>query len=241
MKIKIGMLAALLVACLPFGVKAQNVRNYDAYEANCESIAECGDLNVKSQEAEVNSDVAQIRRTRRTRSSRTSDSKFYAGGNIGPFIPFDGDLDIGFGGGILGGYKLTENISAEIELYDYFGGSDLDDDLGFNIFGAVANGVYRYHINSSSRSPYIFAGLGIGVGVLSATGDFADAQEDAGADTSQAGFLFQGKGGVGYPLTEKIDVFGQTKFFNVSIDADDFSDGDDADGVALDFGATYNF
>jgi len=234
------MLAAVLVACLPFGVKAQNVRDFETYEPNCESIAECGDLNVNSQEAEVNGDIAQTRRTRRTRSrTRTNDSKFYVGGNIGPFIPFDSEADIGFGGGILGGYKLTKNISAEIEIYDYFGGVDEDevgfDDSGFNNFGAVVNGVYRYHINSSSKSPYIFAGLGIGIGVSSITGDAADALEDLDEDTSETGFLFQGKGGVGYPLTDKIDVFGQTKFFSIFIDEDD------ADGVAIDFGATYNF
>jgi len=82
---------------------------------------------------------------------------------------------------------------------------------------------------------YIFAGLGIGVGVTSATGDVADDLDDAGFDTSETGFLLQGKGGVGYPITNKIDLFGQTRFFNI------FLDDDDADGLAIDFGATYNF
>ena len=230
MNIKTTLLAALLVLT-PVAVRAQDVDSYDSYRIGCNSGAECNDFEVNYQEDEV----AQRTRNRRTRRTRRSDTKYYVGGNIAPFIPFDGDLDVGFGGGVFGGYKFTNNISAEVEIFDYFGGTDTDD-LGYNNFGATANGVYRYYIDQTNpRSLYVFGGLGVGIGVASATGDVADDLDDAGIDTSETGFLVQGKGGVGYPITEKIDAFAQTKFFNI------FVDGEDADGLAIDVGATYKF
>lgn len=235
MNIKNAILAIILAMGFPLAAQAQSTEKYEDYQAVCNSIAECSDFDTNFEQQSPEDDVAQSRRTRRTRRQSPM-SKIYVGGHLAPFFPFDGDLDVGFGGGVFAGYKLTKNISAEIEVYDYFGGSEVDD-LGFNHFGAAASGVYRYYVNpSNSKSPYIFAGLGIGVGVTSDTGDAADDLDDAGIDTSDTGFLLQGKGGVGYPISDKIDLFGQTRFFNIFLDDDD-----DADGLALDFGATYNF
>ena len=236
MNVKIAILSALLVA-IPVGVRAQDVDDYQNYRVSCNSGTECSNFNVDYQEDDK---VAQTRRTRTRRTRRSRDSKYYVGGNIAPFFPFGDslngdDLDIGFGGGIFGGYKFTKNISAEIEVFDYFGGSETDD-LGYNYFGATANGVYRYYIDpGSSDSLYVFAGLGIGIGVANETGDVADDRDDAGFDTSETGFLLQGKGGVGYPVSDKVDLFAQTKFFSI------FIDGEDADGLAIDLGATYKF
>ncbi len=244
MNIKNTVLAIILAMGFPLAAQAQNSNDYENYHVTCDSIAECSDFDVNYEQQSDEDQVAQSRRTRRSRRTRNNNSKFYLGGHLAPFIPFDDELDVGFGGGIVAGYKLTKNISAEIDIFDYFGGTETDD-LGYNHFGAAASGVYRYYVNSnSSRSPYIFAGLGVGVGVTSATGDVADAADDAGFDTSATGFLFQGKGGVGYPLTDKIDLFGQTRFFSIFLDDDAFDgtgDGEDADGVAIDFGVTYNF
>jgi len=235
MNIKITTLAIILAMGFPLAAKAQETNNYEDYQVTCDSIAECREFEVNYEQQSEEDNVAQSRRTRSRRTRRSRDSKFHIGGHLAPFIPFDDELDVGFGGGVFAGYKFTKNLIAEIDIFDYFGGSEVDD-LGFNHFGAAVSGVYRYHINSnSSRSPYIFAGLGIGVGVTSATGDVADDLDDAGFDTSETGFLLQGKGGVGYPITNKIDLFGQTRFFNI------FLDDDDADGLAIDFGATYNF
>ncbi|MEM8722110.1 MAG: outer membrane beta-barrel protein [Cyanobacteria bacterium P01_G01_bin.39] len=243
MNIKTIVLGIILATGIPIAAQAQDADKYEDYQVGCSST-ECSNLNVNYEQPR-DSEVAQTRRTRTRRSRRrTPDSRFHIGGHLAPFIPFDGELDVGFGGGIFGGYKLTKNISLEIDVYDYFGGTEVDD-LDYNIFGAAASGVYRYHLKpNDSRSPYIFAGLGVGVGVVDATGDVADDAEDAGIDTGTTGFLLQGKGGVGYPITDRIDLFGQTRFFNVFLDEDDFSgagDGDDADGVAIDIGATFNF
>lgn len=243
MNIKNTVLAIILAMGLPLTAQAQNAEKYENYQTICNSIAECSDFDANFEQQTPEDEVAQSRRTRRTRR-QSPQSKFYIGGHLAPFFPFDDDLDVGFGGGIVAGYKLTNNISAEIDIFDYFGGTEVDD-LGYNLFGATASGVYRYYVNSnSSRSPYIFAGLGVGVGVTSATGDVADDADDAGLETSATGFLFQGKGGVGYPITDKIDLFGQTRFFSIFLDDDAFDgngDGEDADGVAIDFGVTYNF
>ena len=236
MKIETTMLAVLL-ALAPVAVRAQDVDSYENYQVGCSSGAECNNFEVNYQD-----EVAQRTRNRRTRRTRrTEDSKYYVGGNIAPFIPFDGDLDVGFGGGVFGGYKFTNNISAEVEVFDYFGGSEIDD-LDYNNFGATANGVYRYYIDQTNpRSPYIFGGLGAGIGIASATGDRADVLDDIGIDTSETGFLLLGKGGVGYPVSNNIDLFAQTKFYRIFIDGEADLLNSDADGLAVDVGATYKF
>jgi Outer membrane protein beta-barrel domain len=201
-------------------------------------------FNVEEQESDLT--PSRRTRTRRTRSS-SLDSKYYAGGDIGLFVPFfggdnaDADPGIDFNG--LFGYKVNKNISAEVELFNARGGTEVDD-LGYNLFGASANGVYRYYFNpDSSKSLYAFGGLGLGFGVLSATGDVADRADDAGTDTSDAGFLLQSKVGVGYPLTDNIDLFGQTRYTNVFIGEEDGvpDSGDDGNGLSFDVGATFNF
>jgi hypothetical protein len=189
-------------------------------------------FNVEEEESDLT--PSRRTRTRRTRSS-SLDSKYYAGGNLGLFLPFPDGADIGIGFGGLFGYKVNKNISAELELYNVRGGTEVDD-LGYNTFNVTANGVYRYYFDAdSSRSLYAFGGLGLGLGIDSATGDVADEAEDNGADTSNSGFLLQSKVGVGYPLTDKIDLFGQTRYTNL------FVDGDDANGLSFDIGGTYNF
>ena len=234
MKIKTTMLAVLL-ALAPVAVRAQDIDSYDNYRVGC-SAAVCNDFEVNYREDEV-AQRTRNRRTRRTR--RTDDSKYYAGGNLGIFLPGD-DLDVGFGLGGLFGYKFSENVSAELELYDYFGGSEFDD-LGYNVLGVAANGVYRYYFGSdTSESLYAFGGVGLGFGVVSATGDVADDLDDRGVDTSETGFLFQGKVGVGYPLNDKIDIFGQSRYVNISNDSD-FEGDDGGDAFAFDLGATYKF
>ncbi|MEM6611800.1 MAG: outer membrane beta-barrel protein [Cyanobacteria bacterium P01_C01_bin.72] len=251
MKLKISIIAALLAVVFPFSVQAEEVKsqNSKAQDLNvsCESGAECDTFGINFLEEEEK--VAQSRRTRTRRTRRRGiDNKFYAGGNLGLFVPFfeatdDDNADVGFTFGGLFGYRFTENISAEIELYDSLGGTEIDD-LGYNLFGASANGVYRYYFNpSNSRSLYIFGGGGLGVGVLSATGDVADDAEDAGFDTSQTGFLLQAKLGVGYPISDRIDIFGQSRFTNVFLDEDEEEgfDGEDANGISFDVGATFKF
>lgn len=246
MNIKTIALAAILAMGFPLTAQAQDTDNYDSMRVSCQSGAECSDFGVNFQEQDDL--VAQTRRTRTRRTRSTSDSKYYAGGNVGLFIPFSdisiADADVGFSFGGLFGYKVTENISAELEVYDTLGGSDIDD-LGYNLFAVSANGVYRYYLdpNDTSDSLYLYGGLGLGFGIANATGDVADDRDDAGIDTSQTGFLIQTKAGVGYPISDKIDLFGQSRFTNVFIgeDEDEGVDGDDANGISFDVGATYNF
>ena len=243
MKFKISLLAALLVAAFPLAAKAQDTNSYESLKVSCESGAECSDFGVNFQEE--GDKVAQTRRTR-TRRTRSNDvdSKYYVGGNVGLFLPFfdadnEGiiDYDPGFTFGGFAGYRFTENISAELEVYDSLGGSEIDD-FGYNVFAASANGVYRYYFNpDNDRSLYVYGGLGLGVGIFNPTGDEAD-----GLD-SQTGFLLQTKAGVGYPVAEKIDLFGQARFTNVFLgeDEDEGFDGEDANGLSFDVGATYKF
>ena len=233
MKIKNAILASLLFASIPFAAQAQEAENYDNYQVSCEAGINCQDFDVIYEQQEGNDDVAQRRRTRRTRRT-SSFSKYYFSGNIGAFFPGD-DFDTGFGLGGAFGYRFTEKLAAEIEVFDYFGGTEVDD-LGYNFLGFAANVAGRYPFNSSnSKSIYGFAGAGIGYGNISLTGDVADDIDDAGGDTSEGGFLFQGKVGVGYPVSDSVDIFGQFRYVNVS------NDGDNGDAFSLDAGATYNF
>ena len=199
-------------------------------------------FNVEEEESDLT--PSRRTRTRRTRSSDL-DSKYYAGGNIGLFVPFFGgddgetDPDIGIGVGGLFGYRVNKNISAELELNNARGGTDVDD-LGYNIFGASANGVYRYYFDDdSAKSLYAFGGLGLGFGIVSATGDLVEDNDD----NSRTGFLLGTKVGVGYPLTDNIDLFGQTRYTNVFLGEEDDVEGtgDDANGLSFDLGATFNF
>lgn len=206
-KIKTSILTAIIFSALPLGAKAQEVNSYENYELACESDADCNDYSIDYETTESDIDVAQTRRTPRTRSRTPRENKFYAGGNLGLYIPGD-DLDIGWGLGALFGYNFSEQISAELEVYDFFGGSNVDD-LGYNFLVVAANGVYTYPFGGDSNSLYAFFGLGLGVGNLSATGDVADEAEDNGIDTSSSDIFFHWKAGVGYPLSNKIDLTGQ--------------------------------
>lgn len=241
MNIKTIALATILATGVPVAVQAQEAGDLQNYQVSCETGAECSNFNVNfEQEGDR---VAQIRRTRTRRTrSRSVDSKYYAGGNIGLFFPGEDGFDTGFGGAAKFGYNFTKNVAAEIEGLGYFGGSEIDD-LGYNVLGLAANGVFKYPFNpDNDKSVYGFAGAGIGIGRVAATGDVVDQLEaDAEAageefDSSETGFLFQGKAGIGYPIGDKTDIFGQARYLNVSVD-----DLDNSDGFAIEAGASYNF
>jgi hypothetical protein len=267
MNIKITALALMLAIGFPLAAQAQNTNGFDnnvqtpsQSGVNVQTPSQPGvevqtpsqsgfevqtpsqpDVNLQEQD----NDLTQNRRTRtrRTRTSSSLDSKYYAGGNLGLFLPFIEDADVGINFGGLFGYKVNKNISAEVELFNARGGSDTDD-LGYSIFGASANGVYRYYFNpDDSKSLYAFGGLGLGFGVSSLTGDVADDLDDDGVDTSRTGFLLQTKAGVGYPLADNLDLFGQARYANVFIGEEDNvpDSGEDGNGISFDLGATYNF
>ncbi len=228
MNIKTIALATILVTGIPVAVQAQETNDLQNYQVSCNANSECNNLKVNyEQEGDR---VAQTRRTRtrRTRSSSV-DSKYYAGGNLGILFPSGDGLDTGFGGAAKFGYNFTENIAAEVEGLGFFGGTEVDD-LSYNILGLAANGVYKYPFDATNdKSLYGFGGVGIGIGRVDASGDAAPDNSD------ETGFLFQGKAGVGYPIAEKIDVFGQGRYLNLSVDDVD------ADGFTIEAGANYNF
>lgn len=265
MNIKITALALMLAIGFPVAAQAQNTNGFDnnvqtpsqpgidvqtpsqsGFEVQTPSVTPSEpDVNFQEQDNELSQN--RRTRTRRTRTTSSSlDSKYYAGGNLGLFVPFNGDdsdddLGIEFGG--LFGYKVNKNISAELEIFNARGGTDVDD-LGYSILCVSANGVYRYYFNpDNSKSLYAFGGLGLGFGKVSATGDVADDLDDDGFDTSDTGFLLQTKAGVGYPVADNIDLFGQARFANVFIGEDDNvqGSGEDGNGISFDLGATYNF
>ena len=236
MNLKTSILAALAVVALPLAAQAQDTNSYESLNVSCESGAECADFGVSF--SEDGDKVAQTRRTRTRRSRRgSSDSKVYAGGNLGVFFPGEDGLDAAFGLGAKAGYKFSDLIAAEIEGLGFFGGTEVDD-LGYNILGVAANAVFTFPFGDDEKSVYGFAGPGLGFARLGLSGDVADDLDDDGFDTSETGFLFQVKGGVGYPVADKIDLIGQVRYLSVSID-DDFDN--DADGFSFDVGANFKF
>ena len=229
MNLKTAVLSALLVA-IPVGVRAQDVDTYENYQVACDSGAECNSFDVDYQE----SDADKISQTRRTRTRRTRsssiDKKIYAGGTLGIFFPSEiDDFQIGiqsgavtdlqnvdpgtgFGGSIYGGYKFSERISADAEAF-VFGGDSDPLDSSYTSYGFFINPRYTYTIDpSNSKSIYVYASPGIGIAGV----DFGDEISDASGveDASGTGFALQGKVGVGYPVSDTIDIIGQARYFN---------------------------
>lgn len=229
MNVKIAILSALLVA-IPVGVRAQDVEDYQNYRVSCDSNAECNNFEVNFEES--NSDeVAQIRRTR-TRRTRSSgiDKKYYAGGTLGIFFPSEVDdfqigiqsggvTDLqtvdpgtGFGGSIYGGYQFSERIGGDVEAF-VFGGDSDPLDSSYTSYGFFVNPRFTYTIDpNNSQSLYVYASPGIGIAGV----DFGDEISDASGveDASGTGFALQGKVGVGYPVSDTIDIIGQARYFN---------------------------
>lgn len=238
MLIKSTVLAASLALFLPFSAQAQTTEQYKEYQVSCNSASECGSFDVIHQESTDSNEVAQ--RTRRSRRRRSSvDKKFYVGGNLGLFVPFDDGFDVGFGPGVFGGYKFNKNISVDAEFFIFFGGTETDD-LGYNTLAFMVNPRYTYFFSDDPKSIYAYASPGIGVGRLNPTGDVADDNDLDG----ETGFTFQIKAGAGYPINDSLDIFGQLRYFNVLdtvIDDDDLDDEEGFDGLTFDAGVTYNF
>ena len=231
MNIKISMLAALVVASIPFSVKAQDINGYDNYRVSCEAAAECNNFDVNYEEAQGNDKIAQTRRTRtrRTRSS-ANDKKIYVGGTLGIFFPSEiDDFNIGvvsgtttdlqtvdpgtgFGGSLYAGYEFSDLIGADVEGF-VFGGNADPLDSSYTSYGFFVNPRFTYTINQvSSKSPYVFVSPGIGIAGINFNGDVGDTLGDD--NDSGTGFALQVKGGVGYPLTESLDLVGQVRYFN---------------------------
>ena len=229
MKIKAAILASALVAGLPVAVKAQDVENYDNYRVSCETGVECKDFDVNYAQDDRVTQTPRRTRTRRTRSS-SNDKKIYAGATLGIFLPSeieDFDINIssgdtndletvdpgtGFGGSIYGGYKFSNFISADVEGF-VFGGDSDPLDSSYTAYGFFVNPRFTYSFNPDNfKSFYVFASPGIGIAGINFGDEIADAQgvEDDGG----AGFAIQAKAGVGYPVSETIDIIGQVRYFN---------------------------
>lgn len=237
MTIKTTVLAAILVAGLPVAVQAQETETYNFLKVGCDFATECQDFDVIYAQQLENSEISQRTRRRTRRSS--SDQKIYFG--LTPGVAFLGDgTNVGFGGSLFGGYKFSELIAAELEIFDYFGSLDgegtIFDDSGYNYLGVVANAVATYPFGDDDRSIYGFGGLGVGFGRFGFTGDVADFLDDVDADSSLSGVLFNLKLGVGYPISDNIDVLGQFRYANAILDeVNNFTVEQDA--ITIDIGA----
>ena len=264
MKIKTVILSVLLAA-VPVTVRAQDVDNYENYQVSCDSGAECNSFEVNYQGDEV----AQSRRTRTRRTRRSiSDSKYYAGATLGLFLPSEiDDFDInvssgavndlqtvdpgtGFGGSLYGGYKFSDRIGVDVEGF-IFGGDADPLDSSYTSYGFFVNPRFTYTLNQDivDKSVYVFASPGIGIAGV----DFGDEISDASGveDGSGAGLALQGKIGVGYPVTDKIDIIGQGRYFYAFdvIEVTEFGQAGEGsetedkgfDAFSIEIGANYKF
>lgn len=231
LNIKTTVLAIILATGLPLAAQAQETNGHENLKVSCQSGGECNDFNVNFNEQ--GDEIAQTRRTRtrRTRSTSSSvDSKYYVGGTLGLFFPSEiDDFNVsvtangnttlqqvdpgtGFGGSIYGGYKFTDLISADAEALLYFGNADPLDG-SYSSFNFFVGPRFTYTLDETNeQSLYIFASPGIGVGNVNFGGDLGDALGD---DDSGTGFALQAKAGVGYPVSDKIDIIGQARYTNV--------------------------
>lgn len=259
MKIKNVILAGLLAACLPVAVQAQNVDNYEEYSVSCETGFDCNDIKVNyEQQSETNEQLSQRTRPRRTRRSSSDFKKFYAGGTLGIFFPgeLDDGLNIdpgtGVGGSLYGGYKFSSFIGADLELLIFGGGADVPDsenfdDSSYASVGLFVNPRFTYAFNQSNinKSPYVFLSPGLGINAVGFGGDIEDDLDNSDVDTSGSGFALQAKAGVGYPLSETLDLFGQARYlktFNIYTESDDdLVDDQDFDSLGFELGLNLKF
>ena len=225
MNIKTVLLATLLSA-FPIAVQAQDTGSLDNYQVACNSGAECNDFEVNYEQTDGDDEVAQVPRRTRTRRTRSAESKYYAGLNLGIFFPGEIentviDPDTGFGGSVYGGYKFSEYISADGEVLLAFGGNDFGGvDGSYTLFGVFLNPRFTYtfeqdtlsNVSDNLRGLYVFASPGIGYANYSIGGDLGDNLDEANQDDSGGGFAIQGKIGAGYPVSDKIDIIGQARY-----------------------------
>jgi OOP family OmpA-OmpF porin len=108
--------------------------------------------------------------------------------------------------GVAVGYNLTTNLSIEGELGvipDIVGDTD-SVDLGITTFSA--NGVYHFD-TQTKFVPY--ATLGLGFGSMSLDVEGVD-------DESNTEFLVNLGGGVKYPVTDRLQVRGDLRYFSIN-------------------------
>jgi Outer membrane protein beta-barrel domain len=235
MNIKTIALAIILATGLPLAAQAQDTNSHESLKVSCQSGVKCNDFNNVNFQGQGD-EIAQTGRTRRTRTRRTrsssssSDSKIYAGGTLGLFFPSSVDdfnvrvtangnstlqsvdPSTGYGGSIYGGYKFSDLIGADAEAVLYFGNADPLDG-SYSSLSFFVGPRFTYTLDETNdKSLYIFASPGIGVGNVNFGGDLGDALGD---DDSGTGFALQAKAGVGYPLSDKIDLIGQARYTNI--------------------------
>ena len=249
MKIKNAIFVGLLAACFPAAVQAQNMENYGEYQKS-------NDLTVNyEQQSETEDQLAQRTRTRprRTRRGSSDFKKLYLGGTLGVFAPgeLDDGLNIdpgtGVGGSLHVGYKFSKFIGADLELLIFGGGAEVPDteafdDSSYASVGLFANPRFTYSFNQDNinNSLYVFVSPGIGINAVGFGGDIEDDLDDSDIDTSGAGLALQAKAGVGYPLSESLDIFGQARYlktFNIYTESDDdLVDDQDFDSLGFELG-----
>jgi OmpA-OmpF porin, OOP family len=108
--------------------------------------------------------------------------------------------------GVAVGYNFTTNLSVEGELGiipDIVGDTN-NVDLGITTFSA--NGVYHFD-TQSKIVPYATFGLGFG----SMSIDANDLDEDSNTE-----FLINLGGGVKYPVTDRLQVRGDLRYFSIN-------------------------
>jgi hypothetical protein len=223
MKIQATILTTVLVASFPLAVQAQNSNHYQHSEVNCNSGNECNDLKIID-EKPSNSNNQTAQKTSRNRNNNTGNN-YYAGGSIGLFLSSDfysTEVSGGLSFSGLFGYQFSDNISAELEILDYVIGESTFFDFSDNFLGIAGNAALRLYFNpDNTKSGYIFGAGGLGYG---------------GSINGTSGFLFQGKGGLGFPVSDSLDIYGQCRYLNLLV-----NDGSDGSAVSLELGATVGF
>ena len=253
MKIKTIILTALLSIGFPLAAKAETgteLKTLSFCDAECSQLNLSQTNNFPVQLAEEENEVAQRTRTRIRRTSRGSDLKrFYLGGTLGLYFPgtFDDfpeivvddgdsepiDFGTGFGASLYGGYKFNSLIGADLEFILFGGGADPLDDSVYGSAGVFLNPRFTYAFNRDNvnKSPYVFLSPGLGVVSVGFGEDLETRLDINDIDTSGSGLALQLKAGVGFGLSETIDIFGQARYFTAFnvYSEDDIPDRFDAD------------
>ena len=163
----------------------------------------------------------------------------------GTAISTSADLDAGWTGLGAIGYRFASGVRSEFELG--YRSADVDSLSGVSsgtgkvgVGSAMGNAVYAFG-SDSPFTPY----LGLGIGLASV--EFDDVQPVGGSvlDDSDAVFAYQGIVGLGYRLSEQLQLFTDYRYFatadaGLSTRANVSVDGDYADHTLL-FGLRFSF
>jgi hypothetical protein len=121
----------------------------------------------------------------------------------------DAKFKMGFGGGVSGRYWLNDNMAAGVNFGYYSMTNDLSSDFTMSFMPITA--AFDYYFMTEGFKPYAGVELGLTNTTTKLTLPFLGTMENSETPFSYGIVL-----GAAYGLNDKMDVFGNVKYFSVA-------------------------